>query len=370
MTLLQFIDTLLLGPLELLFEGIFQLAQRLSSSPALAILVLSITINLLVLPLYSRADALRKQVQQKEQKMQRGVQHIRKSFTGEMRTMTLYTYYRQNGYSPLHSLKGAVALLLEIPFFIAAYRFLSGLESLSAVALGPIRDLSSPDGLLKLGSLTVNLLPLVMTGINVLSGAVYLKEAPLRTKLQVYLTALVFLVLLYNAPACLVLYWTMNNLFSLGKNLIGVLPKKKKTAPEAPKTEKTNHWLFFLGALFMAVLVGFLIPSAYLAASPQEYVQQGYLWDPSQYLLYSGTLAAGFFLVWLSVFYLLASTKGKHCFGVALWIACGIMLTNYLFFGTKLGVISPMLKYNDGMRFTSGQWLGNLILLATLGTVL
>jgi membrane protein insertase Oxa1/YidC/SpoIIIJ len=36
--------------------------------------------------------------------------------------------------------------------------------------------------------------------------------------------ALIFLVLLYNSPSGLVLYWTCNNIFSLGKNLASAPP--------------------------------------------------------------------------------------------------------------------------------------------------
>ena len=45
-------------------------------------------------------------------------------------------------------LKGATSLFLEIPFFIAAYKFLSGLQLLNGVSFGPIADLGRPDGLL------------------------------------------------------------------------------------------------------------------------------------------------------------------------------------------------------------------------------
>ena len=366
MRMIELLDSLLLGPLRLLFEGIFHLFERITHSPAIAILMLSVAINLLVLPLYARADALQKEVRSKEKRLQKGVRHIRKSFAGEIRTMTLQTYYRQNGYSPVHSLKGMVTLLLEIPFFIAAYQFLSGLESLSGATLGPIRDLARPDGLLKLGEGTVNLLPLLMTGINILSGSLYLRGLPLRAKLQVYVTALVFLALLYDSPACLALYWTMNNLFSLGKNLIGCLPIRKRRIA-AKNEEKPSHLLYFFGVLMMTVLVGLLIPSTYLAASPQEYVQKGFMQDPQQYLISSGMMATGFFVVWLSVFYLLATPAGKNLFGRIIWCVCGIMLMNYLFFGTKLGVISPTLKYNDGMAFSIWQQLFNLLMAAALG---
>ena len=58
-----------------------------------------------------------------------------------------------------------------------------------------------------------------MTAINCISGAIYTKGLPLKDKLQVYLLALLFVVLLYNSPSGLVIYWTMNNIFSLVKNI-------------------------------------------------------------------------------------------------------------------------------------------------------
>ena len=41
----------------------------------------------------------------------------------------------------------------------------------------------------------------------------------MKSKIQVYAMAAIFLVFLYNSPACLLFYWTLNNLFSLGKNI-------------------------------------------------------------------------------------------------------------------------------------------------------
>ena len=112
-------------------------------------------------------------------------------------------------------LNSSVSLLLEIPFFMAAYQFLSNLELLNGVSLGPIKDLGAPDGLLVIGSIAINVLPILMTLINVISSAIYVKGFPLKTKIQLYAMALFFLVFLYNSPAGLAFYWTLNNIFSL-----------------------------------------------------------------------------------------------------------------------------------------------------------
>jgi len=42
---------LILGPIELLFDVVFSLAKKFTGSPVLSIVVLSLAINLLVLPL-------------------------------------------------------------------------------------------------------------------------------------------------------------------------------------------------------------------------------------------------------------------------------------------------------------------------------
>ena len=70
--------------------------------------------------------------------------------------MILQTYYRQNNYKPTDALKGSVSLLLQIPFFMAAYNFLSTLSELQGKDFGPIKDLGSPDGLLVIGGIAIN----------------------------------------------------------------------------------------------------------------------------------------------------------------------------------------------------------------------
>ena len=77
-----------------------------------------------------------------------------------------------------------------------------------------------PDALLTIGGLSINLLPVLMTVINIISSSIYTKGAPLKEKVQLYGMALLFLVLLYDSPSGLVLYWTANNTFSLIKNII------------------------------------------------------------------------------------------------------------------------------------------------------
>ncbi len=422
MTFWSIAETVFIGPLKLVFEIIFQLTNELVNHPGLSIIVLSLLMNVLVLPLYRRADAMQEQARDVEAKLHDGVAHIKQTFSGDERMMILQAYYRQNNYKPTDVLHGSVSLLLEIPFFMAAYQFLSHLETLNGASLGPIADLGSPDGLLVIGGITLNLLPILMTLVNVISSALYLKGFPLKTKIQLYGMALFFLVFLYTSPAGLVFYWTLNNVFSLVKNIFYKLKNPQKVLrillsvlgvgaavssafagqlgiPKAwgalivigvllqlplviavlkanVKWQFKGEWpapnrkLFLVGALFLAVFIGLTIPTTYLAASPQEFVDINHFHHPLWYVVSSAGMAVGTFLVWVGVFYWLATPKGKVLFERILWVLCGVATMNYMFFGTNLGNLSAALVYDTAVSFTAYEIVMNLAVLGVLAAVL
>ena len=423
MSIITILEALLIGPLKLIFEIIFVIANRLlGNNPGLAIVALSLIMNVMVLPLYRRADSMQEEARDIEAKLHDGVAHIKKTFSGDEQMMILQTYYRQNNYKPTDALNGSASLLLEVPFFMAAYQFLSRLALLENVSFGPIADLSTPDGLLVIGGVAINVLPILMTLINVISSAIYLKGFPLKTKIQLYGMAAFFLVFLYSSPSGLVFYWTLNNLFSLVKTVfykmknarkvggialfvlgiaavifgvfvyrsvsikrnllvvgVGVLFMcplvwqllKNKLPRSGPKADpQPNKKQFTLGSVFLTILTGMLIPSTYIAASPQEYVDPSYYHDPLLYILITTCLAAGTFLIWMRVFYWLANAKGKVAFDKIVWILCGVMLVNYMFFGRDLGVIYSNLQYSDGVQFSYQEELLNIAVLALVILVL
>ena len=342
-----------------------------------------------------------------EEYLRHGVEHIKKTFKGDERVMMLQTYYRQNNYKPTFVLKGATSLLLQIPFFLAAYNFLSNLEILNGVSFGLIDDLSKPDGLLSLFGQNINILPIIMTAVNLISSFVYSKKQPLKSKLQLYITAAVFLVLLYNSPSGLVFYWTLNNVFSLFKTVIlkqknpkratytlfavlgfvlliasaftGAilsdvkyvlyailllypllidLYKSKKGIKHFVFTQKViniagkdnskpNKKLFVLSGVLMAVLSGGLIPSAVLASSPQEFVFVTLYRNPLWYLVSALCISFGTFVLWCGIFYNFASECGKLIFEKTMWALCGTAIVNYMVFGNKFGHLNNSLNYID-----------------------
>ena len=339
--------TIIIKPLELIFELIFAASYDIISNPAVNLLIMSLAINLLVLPLYRRADIIQQQARKRTEELTPMMDHIKKYFKGDERVMIMQAFYKVENYSPLSSLKGMVSLVLQIPFFIAAYQFLSHLSLLKGQGMGPVSDLSQPDGLIVIGSLTINLLPVLMTLINVISSAIYTKGQPFKDKIVLYLTAAVFLVLLYNSPSGLVFYWTLNNVFSLVKNIVFKFAEKtEKDVSKEKDSDRTYNAIFILSSISVAVLVGFVIPSAVISSSVDDFVSLGYILNPALYVWHTAMIALGFFVLWLGLYYYLVSSKGKIIMSYSMLVISICSLINYIVFSKASGMLFADLTYD------------------------
>ncbi|MBQ1735067.1 MAG: YidC/Oxa1 family membrane protein insertase, partial [Lachnospiraceae bacterium] len=116
---------IIISPIEMIFEMIFGITYGVVFSYGTDIVILSLVVNFLVLPLYRQADILQKDAVDKEKKLEKWKKHINKYFKSDERYMILSAYYKEAEYSPIHQLSASLPLLIQIPFFIAAYHFLS-----------------------------------------------------------------------------------------------------------------------------------------------------------------------------------------------------------------------------------------------------
>jgi len=220
--------TLFIFPIEQILVLCFVFVLRLINDPALSVLGISIAVSILTLPLYLIGEKHQRSEREIQMRMKPEVDNIKAVFSGDERFMRLAVFYRQNEYHPLYSLRSSIPLIIQIPFFIAAYHFLSNLKMINGVSFGQISDLGRPDSLLTIKNISINILPIVMTLINLISATIYLKDSSAIEKIQLYGMAALFLILLYNSHSVLVLYWTGNNLFSLVKNIIHKTKKAKQ----------------------------------------------------------------------------------------------------------------------------------------------
>ena len=418
LSLLSIMYYIVVMPIQIIFEIIFSIAFNISMNAGMSIFALSLAMNFLVLPLYNCADDMQAKAMALETKLSGGIKHIKKTFHGDEQLMMLQTYYRQNHYSPYNVVKCSLPVLLEIPFFIAAYDFLSQLDLLHGMTLGPIKDLGAADGLLVYGAYTINLLPIIMTLLNVVATYFFVKSYPMGTKIQLYGIAAFFLVFLYNSPAGLVLYWSLNNLFNLLKTILiktkeparysklllalsgvglltyGLYFNKEATVDEltfcflysvitiipmlwsiisrklARGSKDTCHIyhtkLFVIASVFLTILLGVVIPSNIISASPQEFIIMEYHFNPMEYIAYSTAIAFGTFIVWIGVFRFFSSKDHKYYHDFFVCSCCILGLLNYLFFGRALGTINTILQYERGFYFPPKEIFINLALVVII----
>ena len=211
--------TIIIYPLIQLIEFAFMLFDNVFKNEGISVIGVSLAVSIGTLPLYIVAERWQQVQRDTEKRLDPGMQRIKSVFRGDEQYMILSTFYRQNHYHPLMALRSSFGLLIQIPFFIAAYSFLSNLPVIKGESFLFIHDMGQQDALFRIGSFPVNVLPIAMTVINIIAGAIYTRGFKLKDKATIYGMALIFLVILYNSPAGLVVYWTMNNVFSLVKNI-------------------------------------------------------------------------------------------------------------------------------------------------------
>jgi len=196
----------------------------------LAIIALSLAVNVLMTPLSRIADRFQQQVNETEARLAPELQRIKKNYKGEEQSARILALYKDQGVHPLYSLKSMMGVAVVIPVFIGAFDMLAENIHLLNTGFLWIRDLSRPDALftmpfrLPFFGADVNLLPFLMTTLSFIASALHKPlalNAELRRKqvINMILLAVLFFVLFYTFPAGMVLYWTTNNLISVAKSL-------------------------------------------------------------------------------------------------------------------------------------------------------
>ena len=246
--MLDFLYTLFIAPLEFWMEKTLLWGFDHTQSWGWAIIVMSLVVNTVILPIYLKAEHWQEEERSIRKSFEKDEAMIKRTFKGQERFAMITTMHRQAGYSPLLTLRSSIGFFLQIPFFFAAYHFLSHFEPLQGISFLGLADLSKPDELFKIGDFAINFMPILMTVINIASALIYTKNLSKRDKYQLYGMAALFLVLLYNAASGLVLYWTFNNIYSLCKNIILVKIGENFNKTQTSKNSTPSYvWTLPLG---------------------------------------------------------------------------------------------------------------------------
>ncbi len=206
-------------PIEFIITWIIEFTFSITGSYGVSIIIVSLIISAVTLPLYHLANKMQVKERDIRRKMAPAINDLKKVYKGYELHLYIKTLYRQNNYHPVYSLRSSMGLLLQVPFFIAAYHLLSSYEPIKGVSFMFFSDLGKPDSLISISSLSINVLPFIMTAFSLLAGHVYGKNLTANERLQMYFISLLFFVLLYNSPSGLLIYWTCNNIFNYLKHI-------------------------------------------------------------------------------------------------------------------------------------------------------
>lgn len=225
MSLTSFLEHLFVDPLMVLYESVYLSLVSVTESFGFGLVLFSLVLNFALLPVYLQMERASRAAVAVRVKMDEEVQRMKRHFRGRERYFYVRTVHRQFGYHPISAVLSSGELYLQVLIFASVFHYLSNVPELVGASFIGIPDLSRPDGLF----FGVNALPIVMTVANVASAIVYSTDKKRRR--QAYALAGLFLILLYNSPSGLVLYWACNNIVSLARNVVGRfaptrLPKK------------------------------------------------------------------------------------------------------------------------------------------------
>lgn len=375
------------------------------------IIGLSFFITLITLPLYALAEHWQEVERKKTMEMAPRVKLIKEVFKGDEGFMILSTYYRQQNYKPIYALRSSLGILIQIPFFFAAYNFLSDLAVLRGYHFLFINDLGAPDGLLKIGSMSFNLLPILMTTFNCIAGFIYSKGHPIREKVQIYGLAAIFLVILYDSPAGLLVYWTMNNFLSLVKNVfyklkhpvrdffmsvmvfglvygiylfmksgnlmnygvllfltvaIGYALKRplglfyRHTLYWLEDDQKSCTGLFILLSAALAILIGLVIPASLIASSPVDFSFLSPYRSPVSFVMITFSQAIGMTVAWPLILFFLFPKKYKNSVLLLTLFFVIAALVDQFVFPAEYGVVSINLEMDYIRTFFQTPFMTNL----------
>lgn len=173
-----------------------------------SIILLTFLIKLVFFPLSQKSYRSMKELQ----KLQPKLEEIRKKYANDKEKLNreMMLLYKRHGVNPM---SGCLPMLIQIPFFIALYQALmNAIELRQAPFIFWIKDLSSADPYY-ITPILMGLTMLIQQMLTPSSGDVVQKR-------MMYILPVVFTFMFINFPSGLVIYWLVNNVFSIIQQIV------------------------------------------------------------------------------------------------------------------------------------------------------
>jgi len=214
-------------PLSVLMLKLLNLLYKAIPNYGVGIIILAAATKLIFYPLTQSSLRSMKVMH----RLQPEVKAIQDRFKEDPMKMnkTMMALYKEHKVNPMG---GCLPMLLQVPVFIALYNvLLFSIELRASGFVGYIKDLSEPDVLFQVGAFSLHLMPIIMTA----STFVLQTQTPTapNQKAMMYVMPFFMLFFMYTFPSGVILYWTVNNLFSALQQYLVNLADDRKQAAQA-----------------------------------------------------------------------------------------------------------------------------------------
>ena len=197
-----------------------------------AIVVLTLIIRTFMWPLHAKSTRTMKRMS----KLQPKIAALKEKYPDDPNKMNqeMMKLYRQFGVNPMG---GCLPMLVQIPIFFGFYNMLQyAVELRNQPFLGWVKDLSQPDTVTFIMGLPLNILPILMAVTMVIQMQITPKTGDKMQQRIFMLMPLIFFFFCYNFASALALYWTTQNIFSIGQTWL----MQKMPEPELKASKKAD----------------------------------------------------------------------------------------------------------------------------------
>jgi YidC/Oxa1 family membrane protein insertase len=197
-----------------------------TQSWGLSIICLTIIVRLLIWPLHAKSTRSMKRMSKLQPKMV----ELKEKYKDDPTKLNteMMGMYRKYGINPLG---GCLPMLIQIPIFFGFFRMLDYAVELRGQPFLWVGDLSQPDTVATLSGIPINLLPIVMAATSVIQMAMMPKTGDKMQQRIMMFMPLMFFFFCYNYASALALYWTVQNIFSIGQTyLMNKIPEPELIA--------------------------------------------------------------------------------------------------------------------------------------------
>ncbi len=180
----------------------------------ISIIIITILMRIIVFPLTLKQEKSMKKLKELQPELDMLKEKYKDNPQEYQKQMA--EVYKNNNVNPLG---GCLPLLIQLPVFVALYYAFSG-NTIPNDATFLWFNLKKPDSLFKVGTFAFNLLPILNTGVTyvqqkIMSDATKGQETNSQMQTMLYMMPVMMLVLFYNMPSGVTLYYLISGFLSL-----------------------------------------------------------------------------------------------------------------------------------------------------------